>query len=140
MFVFVLFRNKSVTSTETESANQQQKEPKEKPSSITSDEDRACVCDDGDDGSVKPVISSPVSHLWTSKDGITPLVRPEEATSTGVLHVLKDCLMPGLFKLASLNQMFLYEERYKNICLDLVSGNSRMNASIRSVLRSLSVW
>lgn len=70
-------------------------EPKDKLSRVISDEDRACACDDGD-GSVKPVISSPVSHLWTSEDGVTPLIRPEEATSTGVLHVHKDCLMPGL--------------------------------------------
>ena len=81
-----------MTSTKTERTNQQQRKPKEKTSSVTSDDDRAC----DDEGNVKPVISSPVSHLWTSKDGVTPLVRPEEATSTGVLHVLKDCLMPGL--------------------------------------------
>ena len=36
-------------------------------------------------GSNKPVISSPVSHLWNSKDGVTPLVRREEATSTGIM-------------------------------------------------------
>ena len=33
----------------------------------------------------KPVISSPVSHLWNSEDGVTPLVRPEDATSTGIM-------------------------------------------------------
>lgn len=33
----------------------------------------------------KPVISSPVSHLWNSEDGVTPLVRPEDATSTAAL-------------------------------------------------------
>ena len=33
----------------------------------------------------KPVIPSPVSHLWNSEDGVTPLVRPEDATSTGIM-------------------------------------------------------
>lgn len=33
-----------------------------------------------------PNISSPVAHLWTSKDDCRPLVRPEDATSTGKLH------------------------------------------------------
>ena len=32
----------------------------------------------------KPVKSSPVSHLWNSEDGVTPLVRPEDAVSTGL--------------------------------------------------------
>ena len=32
----------------------------------------------------KPVTSSPVSHLWNSEDGVTPLVRPEDAVSTGL--------------------------------------------------------
>lgn len=33
----------------------------------------------------KPVKSSPVSHLWNSEDGVTPLVRPEDAVSTAAI-------------------------------------------------------
>jgi len=41
-----------------------------------------------------PNISSPVAHLWTSKDDCRPLVRPEDATSTAAvlskLQVIKN--------------------------------------------------
>lgn len=64
-----------------ENKNQQEREQKQKTSDAENSDDKACDDEEVD----KPVISTPVSHLWTSKDGVTPLVRPEEATSTGVL-------------------------------------------------------
>ena len=47
--------------------------------------EESIVNSNGDNGiEDKPVTSSPVSHLWNSEDGITPLVRPEDAVSTGL--------------------------------------------------------
>jgi len=79
--MYVLLRNKSVASMKKENKNQQEREQKPKTSNAENNDDKAC----DDEEVVKPVISTPVSHLWTSEDGVTPLVRPEEATSTGVL-------------------------------------------------------
>lgn len=60
------------------------------PAITVSSDDTACDVD----SSNKSVVSSPVSHLWTSEDGITPLVRPEDATSTAAvlskLQVIKN--------------------------------------------------
>ena len=47
------------------------------------------LADDNGDHVVKDkaAISSPVSHLWASEDGVTPLLRPEDAVSTGVFYL-----------------------------------------------------
>ena len=73
----LLFRNKDTSNSMKE--NQHESEQKVQTSSATNDD---CVSNDDEDK--KPVITSPVSHLWKSEDGITPIVRPEDATSTGI--------------------------------------------------------
>ena len=50
---------------------------------VTGNDDDVNVSDNGDN---IPNMSSPVAHLWTSNDDCRPLVRPEDATSTGMLH------------------------------------------------------
>ena len=50
---------------------------------VEDDDDDVKVSDNDDN---IPNISSPVGHLWMSKDDCRPLVRPEDATSTGMLH------------------------------------------------------
>ena len=72
----------------TENKTQQENEQKEKTATTADDDDNDNNVSE-DDEDEKPIISSPVAHLWTGKDGCRPLVRPEDATSTGMLHVLK---------------------------------------------------
>lgn len=70
--VIVLFRNVCQLSRKTVTFTEKSKEESVENSS-------------GDNGiRDKPVTSSPVSHLWSSEDGVTPLVRPEDAVSTGL--------------------------------------------------------
>ena len=70
--VIVLFRNVCQLSRKTVTFTEKSKEESVENSS-------------GDNGiRDKPVTSSPVSHLWNSEDGVTPLVRPEDAVSTGL--------------------------------------------------------
>ena len=70
--VIVLFRNVGQLSRKTVTFTEKSKEE----SAENSNGDISI----GD----KPVKSSPVSHLWNSEDGVTPLVRPEDAVSTGL--------------------------------------------------------
>lgn len=71
-------RNKDTSNSMKE--NQHESEQKVQTSSATNDD---CVSNDVEDN--KPVITSPVSHLWKSEDGITPIVRPEDAASTAAI-------------------------------------------------------
>lgn len=84
--VCILWRQNSEENPKTENKTHQETEQKEKiTTGAAADGDDDNVSDNDDD---KPNISSPVAHLWTSKDGCRPLVRPKDATSTGMLHVL----------------------------------------------------
>lgn len=73
-------RNESVVSRKTDSSAEKSEE----------------LADDNGDHVVKDkaAISSPVSHLWASDDGVTPLLRPEDAVSTAAvlskLQVIKN--------------------------------------------------
>ena len=70
--IIVLFRNVCQLSRKTVTCTEKSKE-------------ESVVNSNGDNGiEDKPVTSSPVSHLWNSEDGVTPLVRPEDAMSTGL--------------------------------------------------------
>lgn len=81
-----MWRQNSEENPKTENKTHQETEQKEKiTTGAAADGDNDNVSDNDDD---KPNISSPVAHLWTSKDGCRPLVRPKDATSTGMLHVL----------------------------------------------------
>ena len=71
----------------TENKSQQESEQQQETVKSATDDGNS-ISDN--DNSNKPAVSSPVAHLWTSEDGCRPLVRPEEATSTGMLHV-HDC-------------------------------------------------
>ncbi|KAJ7340265.1 tRNA splicing endonuclease 54 [Desmophyllum pertusum] len=100
-------RHKGAANVKTENKNQQENEQKEKTATTAAaddDNNDNNVSEDDEDG--KPIISSPVAHLWTSKDGCRPLVRPEDATSTAAvlskLQVIKnqrmteaDCVEPS---------------------------------------------
>ena len=84
----------------TENKNQFKKEQKEETATTTAAGDAADDNNDDDDDDDddddfsddekddQSMISSPVAHLWTSKDSCQPLVRPEDATSTGMCHAL----------------------------------------------------
>ena len=78
---YLLFRHKSSPSSSRKDPVQEEMEQSDETSIQASSGD--CV------GSNKPVISSPVSHLWNSEDGVTPLVRPEDAKSTGIYVVVQ---------------------------------------------------
>ena len=80
---YLLFRHKSSPGSSRKYPVQEEVEQSDETSIQASSGD--CV------SSKKPVISSPVSHLWNSEDGVTPLVRPEDATSTGIM-----CVKPPL--------------------------------------------
>ena len=75
---YVLFRPKSTPGSSRKDPVQEEMRHSVETSSEASSDD--CV------SSNKVVISSPVSHLWNSEDGVTPLVRPEDATSTGIMY------------------------------------------------------
>ena len=79
----------------TENKNQFKKEQKEETATTTAAGDAADDDNDDDDDDFsddekgdQSMISSPVAHMWTSKDGCRPLVRPDDATSTGMCHAL----------------------------------------------------
>ena len=67
----------------TENKSQQESEQQQETVKSAADDGNS-VSDN--DNNKKPAVSSPVAHLWTSEDGCRPLVRPEEATSTGMLQ------------------------------------------------------
>lgn len=81
-----MFRHKSSPGSSRKDPVQEEIEQSDKTSIQAFSE--VCV------SSNKPVISSPVSHLWNNEDGVTPLVRPEDAKSTGIyvlsLHCFKE--------------------------------------------------
>ena len=78
-----LFRKKHGSDTQTDMVSPEKKKQQE---AMTSVESEGSVDAAHGKGS-KPLASSPVTHLWTSEDGCRPLVRPEDATSTGMSHV-----------------------------------------------------
>ena len=65
--------------------NKSQQDGEQQQETVKSAADDGSSVSDNDNGN-KPAVSSPVAHLWTSEDGCRPLVRPEEATSTGMLQ------------------------------------------------------
>ena len=77
------FRKKHGSDTQTDMVSSEKKKQQE---AVTSVESEGSVDTAHGKGS-KPLASSPVTHLWTSEDGCRPLVRPEDATSTGMSHV-----------------------------------------------------
>jgi len=82
-----LCRWNSEENPNAESKPHQKTEQKEEitTGAATGDNDDDVSVSDNDDNI--PNISSPAAHLWTSKDGCRPLVRPEDATSTGMLQI-----------------------------------------------------
>lgn len=89
-FVCVLWRQNSEEIPTSESKTHQETEQKEEitTGAATGNDDNDVNVSDNDDNI--PNTSSPVAHLWTSKDDCRPLVRPEDATSTGMLHAQLD--------------------------------------------------
>ena len=89
--VCVLWRQNSEEIPTAESKTHQETEQKEEitTEAVTGNEgDDDVNVSDNDDNI--PNISSPVAHLWTSKDDCRPLVKPEDATSTGMLRAQLD--------------------------------------------------
>lgn len=78
-----LFRKKHGSDTQTDMVSPEKKKQQETVTSVESEESIDTAHGKGS----KPPASSPVTHLWTSEDGCRPLVRPEDATSTGMSHV-----------------------------------------------------
>ena len=89
--VCVLWRQNSEEIPTAESKTHQETEQKEEitTEAVTGNEDDDDVNVSDNDDNI-PNISSPVAHLWTSKDDCRPLVKPEDATSTGMLHAQLD--------------------------------------------------
>ena len=87
--VCILWRQNSDEIPTAESKTHQETEQKEEMTTgaVTGNDDDVNVSDNGDN---IPNMSSPVAHLWTSNDDCRPLVRPEDATSTGMLHAQLD--------------------------------------------------
>lgn len=80
-------RQNSEENPNAESKPHQETEQKEEitTGAATGDNNDDVNVSDNDDNI--PNISSPVAHLWMSNDGCRPLVRPEDATSTGILFL-----------------------------------------------------
>ena len=83
LWMCFFFRKKHGSDTQTDMVSSEKKKQQE---AVTSVESEGSVDTAHGKGS-KPLASSPVTHLWTSEDGCRPLVRPEDATSTGMSHV-----------------------------------------------------
>ena len=83
LWMCFFFRKKHGSDTQTDMVSPEKKKQQE---AVTSVESEGSVDTAHGKGS-KPLASSPVTHLWTSEDGCRPLVRPEDATSTGMSHV-----------------------------------------------------
>lgn len=88
--VCILWRQNSEEIPTAESKTHQETKQKEEITSgaVTGNDDDDVNVGDNDDNI--PNISSPVAHLWISKDDCRPLVRPEDATSTGMSHAQLD--------------------------------------------------
>lgn len=61
--------------------------------------------------SESPLLTSPVSHLWTDKDGCAPLVQPSHATSTGIFSNL------ALIMLIFLTTIRLHVHGHRNVII-----------------------
>ena len=80
----LLFRRNHESDTQTDMANPERNE-KQQETATSFECERSVGTDNGKGG--KPLVMSPVTHLWTSEDDCRPLLRPEDATSTGMSHV-----------------------------------------------------
>ncbi|PFX19660.1 tRNA-splicing endonuclease subunit Sen54 [Stylophora pistillata] len=84
-------RRNHESDTQTDMANPERNE-KQQETATSFECERSIGADNGKGG--KPLVMSPVTHLWTSEDDCRPLLRPEDATSTAAvlskLQVIKN--------------------------------------------------
>lgn len=84
-------RRNHESDTQTDMANPERNE-KQQETATSFECERSVGADNGKGG--KPLVMSPVTHLWTSEDDCRPLLRPEDATSTAAvlskLQVIKN--------------------------------------------------